>query len=172
MTRRHLIQLLLLALLLLWMLYLGVGQLTYQKHRAVQAAEDLLDCTLMADKIKTLRSRPTLATERERLSDEITGLVERAAQSAGLGADIVRISHEPAQRIGDSVYREKPTRVTVRKSRLRQLVTMLHTLTRGDHGLRTQTLRLSPNRPDDNADSWDAEFVVTYLIYDPPTNTK
>lgn len=172
MSRRKIILFSILGLLLIWMLYLSYSQFVYQKQRALQASEDLKECSLMVQKIKTLRHRPTLATERERLSDEITGLVERMALSAGLGADIVRITHEPAQRIGDSAYTEKPTRITVRKTRLRRLVTLLHGLTRGEHGLRAQTLRLSPNRPDEDADSWDAEFVVTYLIYDPPTNKK
>ncbi len=169
MTRRMSIQLALLAALLVLTAVWSYGGMARGRRRALAAAADTADCARMAARIRRAAVRPVKASEFERLATETTGIIERSARSAQIPADrLVRISPEPPQRLGESVYKEKPTAVLLKSVSMKQLVVMMHTLVAAEFGLNVKSLRLSAPRPDETRDLWNAEMVVTYLIYAPP----
>ena len=132
------------------------------------AVEDLRECQRLVGRIAALGQQPTLASDRERLAAEINGPVEQAAQAAGIPADrLIRIVPEPAQRIGDGAYKEKPTRVFLKNVAPRSLAAMVQRLTRGDGGLALTSLRLTAPSRDATENLWTAELVFTYLVYEP-----
>jgi hypothetical protein len=51
---------------------------------------------------------------------------------------------------------------------LEQLVKMAHTLSAETDSLLPKALRLTAPRNADTGPFWNAELVLTYLIYDPP----
>ncbi len=146
------------------------GHLAEQRRAADLARLDSLEVDRMAAQIRAVRDRPTMADEDERLAEETIGLIEAAARAAAVAPGrLVRITPEPPQRLGDSVYKEKPTAVLLKGVSLRQVVGLVHTLIGGDRGLSAKSIRLSAPRHDDEGELWTAEIVVTYLIYDPPS---
>jgi hypothetical protein len=122
----------------------------------------------MVREMQLLSRRPALAAEHERQTSEIIGLIEKAAGEAGVPAEnIERITPEMPRRIGDTAYKETPTRVHLRKISLQQLVTLTHALLSADAGLRADSIRLTSPRQAEGADQWTTELVLGYLIYDP-----
>ena len=139
-----------------------------QYDAAANSATALAECRATADQIALLRERPVLAGAREMGSSEITPRIEKAALAAGLSAtDLVRISPEPARRLGESPYREQSTEVVVEGVSLRQSVELLHAITNGQPGLRVKEIRLSAPQAADTRDRWTLEATLAALIYSP-----
>ena len=160
------------VLLLVTMLW-AYGRMCDSRAVTLAAQTDLGECRNVAAKIQRYRHQPTVALQHERLSAEITGMVEAAANSAGIAADkLIRITPEPPRRLEDTVYKEKPTNVLLKDVALKQLVVLLHDLLSAEKGLNDDWLRITASRRDDTGDLWSAEFVVTHLIYDPPRLNK
>ena len=159
------------ALLLLATVWSG-NQFWRRRAAAANARASLEACLHMAAEIEHFRSRPMLAAEHEQLESETTGFIEHSARDAGIAADCLsRITPEPPQRIGDTVYKEKPTQVLLRKVNLEQLVKFLYNLVGTHAGLQSRSIRLSAPRGESGEGEgswWTAEVVLTYLIYDPP----
>jgi len=173
MRRSRLALLVILAGLLAVTAAWSYGHMVGERNGAAAAAVDLVECRRLAREIRQFSARPALAAERERLASEITGLVERAAQAAGIPPDCLsRIAPEPPRRLGDGVYKEKPTQALLRKVTVRQVVTFVHGLLTSDPGLRVPSIRLTAPREDEMEGRWAAEVIVTYLIYDPPRTEK
>ena len=145
-----------------------------QAHVAAQrAASDLVECRKMVAAIENRSRQPAKASEHEQLATETTGLIETAARDAGIElGSLVRISPESPRRLGDTVYKEKPTQVFLKNITLKQLVGLVHHLLASKSNLEVKALRLAAPRPDDTTDNWTAELVLTYLIYDPPQKHK
>jgi hypothetical protein len=102
------------------------------------------------------------------MAAEITGLIEQAAQAAGVGpGSLRRITPEAPQRLGDSAYKEKPTLLALDDVTLEQLVRLVHHLVSSQQGLCPKSIRLSAPRKAAADSAWSAEIVLTYLIYDP-----
>jgi hypothetical protein len=146
----------------------GVRHLADAHAAEAAAARGLADCRRYAERISHLRGRPALAAQQERRSAEISAPIEGAAKEAGIPTDrLLRISPEPARRIGETAYKEKPTRVIIKNVTLRKVVAMAHGLTGGEGELNLKSLRLTAPSPDAVAGTWSAELVFTYLIYEP-----
>lgn len=144
------------------------GFMAAKRSYALAAGADADACREMAAKIDHLSHRPALASDSERLADEIHGLVEKAARSAGIGAQgILRITHEQPQRLGNSAYKEKPTVVAMRNVSLQQLTDMMYGLSSQEKGLSAKVIRLTTPTNSEASDLWNAEVAVSYLIYDP-----
>jgi len=140
---------------------------------AVRAWENLAASRSLASRIDQLRHKPNLAGAQELQLAVLGRQVERAAQVAQVTASkLARIWPEPARRVGNTVYREKSTQITLKDVSTRQFVVFLHTLTATTPGLSAQSLRLSASRGRETEDSWAAEVVVTYLIYAPPKSVQ
>ena len=109
-----------------------------------------------------------MAAESERGSAEISAPIEGAAKAAGIPADrLVRISPEPARRVGETAYKEKPTRAFLKNVRLKALVATAHALGGPETGLDLKSLRLTAPSRDATEETWSAELLFTYLIYEP-----
>jgi len=146
------------------------GRLAKASHAAEQSATDLAECRKLATQIGEIKDRPRVASEQEKLAGETTAMIDAAATAAGITArQLVRIAPESPQRLGETVYKEKPIAVLLRGVTLRQIVRMSHALLAPNPGLRIKTMRLSAPTPDDTTDKWTAELTITYLLYDPPT---
>ena len=146
----------------------SLNSMLAERAAAQAAASELEDCHCFEAEIVRLRAKPALAAERERRSAEVTGPIERAAQAAGISADrLVRISPEPAQRVGETAYKEKPTRVFLKNVSLEQVVAMAYGLSRRDEGLGLKSMRLTAPSREATTGLWSAELVFVYLIYEP-----
>lgn len=154
----------LLCIIMLWC----YGYMADQRTAAMQARTDFEQCQRCAIKIKALKQRPKIASEHERLHAETTSLIEQAAKTAGVPASsLIRITPEPARRLGDTVYREKPTQILLKKVTLKQIVTLVHAIVNAKQKLHANFIRITAPRAEDTNDLWTAELVVTYLIYEP-----
>ena len=173
MTRRTTVLFTLLAALLAGLAVWNCRFMTEKRRARSVALADLQRCRQIVWKIAALRRRPSMACDEERLSAETIGLTEQAAKSAGIRTDkLTRITPAPPRRLGDTVYKEKPTQVLLKNVTLEQLVGMLYSLAGGEKGLHPKSLRLTAPRADDCGETWNAELVLTYLIYDPPSSKR
>lgn len=143
--------------------------LARQRDLAERSRDDLVTCRRLAGQIRRARNRPRVAAEAATRPSATTAQIEAAATTAGLPSDrLVRIFPEPARRLGDTVYKEKPTQVILRNVTLEQLVALAHGLIDGDQPLHSKSIRISAPSAQDTFDNWHAELVFTYLIYEPP----
>jgi len=143
----------------------------FQRQRTAAAAEhsSLAECGRLAGDIERLRVRPALASDQERLETETTRMIEAAVQSAGMDKSrLVRIEPAPPSRVGETPYKQKPTLVRLRNVRMEQIVSFVHELAGGGHGLTTKSIRISAPRRQETGGLWTAEITFVYLIYDPP----
>ena len=169
MTRRTRLLVILMAVLLALAATWTHRRWVAKRRAAATAQADVRTCRRLAERIKGLSRAPILAVDRERLASETTSLIEDAARKAGINAaGLRRITPEPASRVGDTVYKAKPTRVVLREVSRRQVTDLIHGLIATDTGLRAASIRLTAPTTDDVRDIWNAELVFTYLIYDPP----
>jgi len=139
---------------------------------ALAGGEQLRACHACAAGIELLGRRPALVADREQRTAETAALVEKAAASAGIPPQqLLRISPEPPQRLGESPYKEKPTCLALRGVSMEQVVKLAHALETAETGLNTKSIRLTLNKNDakGSADTWSAEIVLSYLIYEPKT---
>jgi len=137
----------------------------------MDTASDLSACRDAASRIEQLRRRPAVAGSREVQATELSRRIEASARAAEMpdGA-LDQIEPQPPRRVGDTPYRQTPTRVRLRGVTLQQLFTFLHALAAEDAsgpGLRLEALRLSAPRGEEAGDRWTAEATLTYLVYDP-----
>jgi hypothetical protein len=168
MTRREAwlsaLMLALLAIVALW----SHDRMATAREAARGARADLDACYQAAAQIAAYRQRPALAAEHEQLLSETTGLIEQAARAATIPAErLVRIAPGGPERLGDSPYKEKPTHVTLKRIGLQQLVQMVHHLSGGERGLHAGSIRIAASDPHNTEGLWDADLVVSYLIYEP-----
>ena len=144
-----------------------------RQEAAVAADKNLHDGLLMMDQIVRLGRNPSTETEQEKLAAETTSLITTAAQDAGISPGSIKsFSHESAKRLGDTVYKEKPTRVFLQSITLRQLTDLAAATSLQEAGLNVESIRLSAPPETEAADRWNVELVLTYLVYDPPQTGK
>jgi len=159
----------LLSLLLLGLVGWSYIFMSHQQDAVHQGAEDLDECFRMVPLIENCGRLPMLAADQERIAGEITSLIEQAAKDSriSVGKSLVRINPEPAQRVGDSVYKEKPTQVLLRDVTLPQVVEMLHRMASSGQPLHAKSIRITAPKEEDMGPTWNAEVTVSYLIYEP-----
>lgn len=166
--RQTLLLVVLLSALLVFTTAWSYGRLSDSRANAAIAAQELSECRALAEGIKQLSHKPTLAAENEIATGQLAQRIESAARSASLPVEsIIRLSPEPARRVGRSPYEEKPTRLHLRSVQLSQLLPFMHALTDTQGGLRIKTIRLSAPREDAATELWNADLTLTYLIYAP-----
>ena len=172
MTRRQTILLAILGGLLGLTAFWCYGRLVAGRQAALTAQADLAACRHMAAQIQALSRRRAFAEEHERRSADVVAPVEQAAKTAGIAGDrLIRVTPMPPRRIEETPYKEKPTQVILKRVTLEQLVRLLHRLGEGDQPLRSAAVRLVAPDRQDTGPLWDAEVVLTYLIYE-PANTS
>ncbi len=141
-----------------------------QHSSALAAQRDLTAIEGFAQRIEAARQRPKLAAEQEQVGTQTTALIEKAATAAGILPDtnnnrFMEIKPQPAQRVGETNFREKPTVLKFKNVTLEQVVRLMHALAAGEPALHAKSLQLSCMNADDTT-NWSAEITLTYLIYD------
>jgi hypothetical protein len=155
------------GLLLLTALW-SVSWMLAQRAEAQHAAADLQATSTLAAQITGLKAEPKIAAADEaRGIQQLDPKIELALKAAGLPRrpTIDGIFPQAAREVGDLPYQVKPTAVSIRRVSLGQLAKFLYYLS-DDTGLNVRDLRMRTARSGD-ARQWDAEVVLTYLIYVP-----
>jgi len=117
--------------------------------------------------IKSLRTAPRRATERERPNDELLEEIRDALTAARISAEHW-IGNEPSQpvRTTGSQYKRLNTRLLFEDIGLEELVRFVHALIEHNPALSASQLRLY--MPHGRAgDTWNVDMTVSYLIYSP-----
>lgn len=175
--RRHTLSI---VLLLVLVLAAGAGWSVHRLHVQSQAAERMVDqlaeCRVLVHKIKALQNKPSMAAASAMPMTDLARLIEDAAKEAGLSlAKLIRISPNPAQRLGETPYQRKPTQVLLRGVSLEQAIRFLHAVQQHDRELHVTAVRLSaarePARQTPGSEQWTLEATLSYLIYAPPNDS-
>ncbi|MBN1941694.1 MAG: hypothetical protein JW849_00200 [Phycisphaerae bacterium] len=151
----------------------AVGYYSYDnmiscRKAALASANDITICRKMAGSMEQYMHQPMLASEHELLATQTNGLIEKAATQAGISKrNLIRITPEPARRIEDSPYKDKPSHILLRDVTLKQMVPFIHNLLSA--GLHARAIRLASPKPEDTGSLWTMEITMSYLVYDPRT---
>jgi hypothetical protein len=140
-----------------------------RRDSARAAGEDLAACRTLAGRIAELRTRPAVAGTQELGDAEMARRIEQAAGVAHLSQEnIERIDPEPVRRIGETNYRQVPTRVRLKRVNLEQAVTFLHALgSEAGSPLRVEQVRFSSPPGEETGDRWTMESTLCYTVYSP-----
>lgn len=143
-------------------------------HASVGVAQTNLEhCRDVAEKIASVRQRPTKAALEETTITLLGTLIDEAATKSQIQkSSIVRIEPQPSRRIGETDYKEQATYVELRGVSLQQLVGFIHTLLAGQSELDVSSIRITAPRyesdsPTGRVETWLAEVTLTYLVYSP-----
>lgn len=166
MKRRQLILLSILACCLVAVCYCSHENMASCKNAAAGSTNDVLLCREMIKSIEQYRHRPALASEHELLATQTNSLIEKAAIDSRISRkSLIRITPEPARRLEDSSYKEKPSHILLRDVTLKQAVPFVHKLLTA--GLNAKAIRMASPKPDDTGQLWTMEITMSYLVYDP-----
>lgn len=170
MMRKQAFLVALLSLLTWGGVYVAYGQYLAGRNRSARMCQELRFCQQAEAKLTDLHGASEQAMEAEALAGDTIRRIEEAASAAGIAkGKLVSISSEQAQLVGDTPYRRKPTNVLFKDVTLEQLTRCLQLLEEApEASLSTRRLSLIAPRPEDTSDLWDAEVVLTYLIFAPP----
>lgn len=146
----------------------SLHRLHQKRGAALAAVADRAECLQLCAQIRRLRERPSMAGAAEMQLNELAALIERAADAAGLPRrQLTRIWPQPARRIGDGPYREKPTQILLRDATLEQAVRFMHEIETSNRVLNVSAVRLSVPRDEARRGAWSVELTLSYLIYAP-----
>ena len=122
----------------------------------------------LAERIESLRRRPTMAGDSEMAMTQLAGLVEQASQAANLpDRSVARVWPQRPRRIADTAYKENPTQVQLRGVSLEQLIRFLDHMIGQTEGLNIGSLRLQAPRDTARQGLWEADADLSYLVYAP-----
>ena len=132
---------------------------------------DLAQVQQIADQIRTLRTGPSRATDRELSAAALNAICERAAATATLPPDaLVEVIPFAPQRLGRTDYQELATRVTLDAVTAEQLTRFLLAVQADAAAMIAKQLELAVNRTDPAG--WDATITFAGLIYAPIDTTR
>lgn len=141
--------------------------------RAARAEQQHHEVVDLAQQIQSLSQQASVALTHTGEAQSLSGLVEAAATECGIQTDqIISINAQDARRMGQSPYYRLPTRITLEHVALPHLVELLNKLSDADL-LRIEDCRLFAPHGEIVGDTWNVEFTIAYLIYEPtqdPTN--
>jgi len=137
------------------------------RERAERAADQAQEVKRLAEQVTVLTKRPTVALTQRDTVQQLSGLVEQNAVACGIQQDrIRRIDAQDARRVGQTPYYRLPTRVNIEGVEMPQLIDLLARLTEGDR-LSIQDCRFAAPHDEVVGSTWNAEFTLAYLVYDP-----
>ncbi len=137
------------------------------KDHANRSAEQHREVIRLAQQIQSLSDQQSVAMTHTGEAQSLSGLVETTADQCGIRPkQIVSINAQDARRIGQSPYYRLPTRITLEQVELPQLVELLEKLSHADL-LRIEDCRLFAPHGEVVGQTWNAEFTIAYLIYEP-----
>lgn len=141
-------------------------------ERAGEVLAEERSCQRLIAEILALQNRPRFAGLAAESPQAITARAEEAVRQSGLPVTaLVRIEPQSAVRLGDSPYRQRPTRLELRRATLEQVTRFVFHMTRAEEGAAVRDLRLvsvdGPDAADGGGTLWNAEPVLTQLIFSP-----
>ncbi len=117
--------------------------------------------------IEKLSQSPRLATDRERLNDELLVQVRDALSAAKVPHDRW-IGNDPSapRRIAKSPYKRLDTQLQFKNITLKQMTTLCHKIFEADATLAISRLDMSAPQSGNKA-QWDIKMTLNYLLYAP-----
>lgn len=155
------------GLLVAWAVF-SFSQLTRARSQADRAQAERLAVAQTLGEIEALGGKPEIASIDAERSAQLSRHIETVAAQSGIEPNqIKQIQTQPARRIDGGPYLRQPTHVLIEQATLAALVELLHDLDASGQSLQLDDLRLIAPREPLVGDRWQAEFTVSYLIYDP-----
>lgn len=150
------------------------SRLSESRDDALASEAALADCQTAADRIETLRGRPTVAASRELRPLELRQRIAGAVREAGLQSDVIeRIESEPPRRVGETGYREVVTLVRLSGATVQQAITFLHAAASGTEApLQVRSVRLGTPHGPDSLPLWNVDATLAYMQYAPDDRGK
>lgn len=143
---------------------LALSRANDEAARAEQQANEVQE---LARAIQQLSDRPTLAIVSTQDIRQLGGMIEQAAEAADIDrSHIGSIAAQDPRRVGQTPYYRVPTRVGIDDVQLGPLLDLLTRLTANGQ-TRIEELRFSAPHGEIVGNTWNAEFTLAYLIYDP-----
>lgn len=144
------------------------SRLANARSQADRAKAELITVQHTLEEIETLNGKPELASVDAERSAQLSRHIETVAAQAGIDpSQIKQIQTQPPRRIDSGPYLRQPTHVLIEQVTLAALVELLHDLDATGKSLQLDDLRLIAPREPLVGDRWQAEFTVSYLIYEP-----
>ena len=146
----------------------------WQASAAYAAARaDSDDCRRLADEIAKLRGRPKPAGLEADSPEVIAERVEAASQAAGLPPRALqRVEPQAPARVERTSYRQRITRIALRRVTLAQLAAFCYHLSDDQRGWTVRDLTLTPEADEQGSagdELWSVEVALTQLIFSPTT---
>ncbi len=158
------------GLLIAALVYSGLKYREAEAH-AQRAADQARQVQSIAQEIVQLTDRPAVAMTQTEEVRQLSGLIESSAIACGIEKQhIDSIDAQDARRIGKTPYYRLPTRVSLVDVELQELVALLTKMAEGDH-IRIDDCRIAAPHAEVVGRTWNAEFTLSYLIYDPVQDT-
>lgn len=145
------------------------SHLVEAKLAAEAANASLFQSQRLATSIQSLRKQPQTVAAREMEVDELSKTLEAAAKQASIQpSSIKRIDPQTAQRLGDTPYKQKNTRLEFQDITFSHLLAFAQHLQSKNANLKITSLRVFSPHSNDTANNWNCELTITYLLYSPP----
>ena len=161
----------LIGLLLAGVVFAGLRYRDAQ-DRARRAEQQHREVIELAGQIQSLSQQESVAVTHTGEAQSLSGLIETTASECDIPAkQIVSINAQDARRVGQSPYYRLPTRITLEQIELPKLVALLEKLSQADL-LRIEDCRLFAPHGEVVGQTWNAEFTIAYLIYDPSQDPR
>lgn len=144
--------------------YLHHGRAMEQARRAADEAEAVRD---LAEQVKAVNNRPAVVLTTRDQVRQLSGLVESTATRCGIDPKrITDMNAEAPRQVGQTPYFRLPTRIEINQVELPQLMDLLAALTEGE-SLTIESCRITAPHTEVVGKTWNAEFTLAYLLYDP-----
>lgn len=147
-------------------------QMQKQQHIANLSANDQLQCQVIAQKIQALLD----TAQTKHPDDDMSTLVQQIQTAAKLTPmpmnHLQRIRPSSPQRIGQSPYVETATQLSLNHITLKNAVTFLHHLANLPASPYIQSLRMTENRKNPAANTWQIEVGLATKVYAPQVRKK
>ena len=139
--------------------------------RSESLQNELDRCVSRANRIHELNQNPRLAS----LAVESAAAMTQRAQSAVAAAsmpvgNLASVEPGSPQRLQDSDYLLRPTRIELNRTSIEQLIRFCESLTGGSRRLTVRDIELKPAQSTDPlAELWVADITLTELVFSPTT---
>ena len=135
--------------------------------RAERAQQQYTEVAYLSEQIKSLADRSAVAFTHSGEAQQLSGLIESTANTCGIDLkQIVSINAQDARRVGQTPYYRLPTRITIEGVEMPRLAELLCRLVDGGL-LHIEDCRFTAPHGEVAGKTWNAEFTVAYLMYEP-----
>lgn len=149
------------------------GQLQAHRAEAARAARQYHVARVAAAVIAANRDQDSRTMEIPEGTHDVRAATEKAAQQAEIPLSaLIDVTPQSTRRFGQSQYVEQPIRIKLDYVSLRQLVSLLHTLSTPSVGLVPRAIHIRAPRDEGPEETWLVELIVSRLDYLPAEQPK